>query len=257
MNSERIAMDTNLAETGTPLLRGSRVPNHVSYRQVRQNVRALLSVPRGEADPMVPSCPEWTLRGLVAHLAGVAAMAIGRLSGSLTVPAASSADMGVLDLLDVWDRLGAEADQLLADRGGRSGSILVMDAFTHELDIRYAIGAALPGEHPAFACAFEVLASGFAAAVGDHDLPALRLSTGTTGWTIGAGDPAATVTADRYDLYRSLAGRRTHEQIAAMDWDRDSHRWLPAFTWGPFSPPGLPVETVAMNAERAKRAGAA
>src|SRR5690348_1063214 len=50
VNSERIAMDTNLAEAGTPLLRASRVPNHVSYRQVRQNVRALLSVPRAETD---------------------------------------------------------------------------------------------------------------------------------------------------------------------------------------------------------------
>lgn len=48
-----------------------------------------------------------------------------------------------------------------------------MDAFTHELDARYAIGAELPDEHPAFPGAFELLANGFAA--------------------------AATVTAPRYD----------------------------------------------------------
>ena len=119
-----------------------------------------------------------------------------------------------------------------------------MDAFTHELDIRYAIGAGLPAEHPAFAGAFEVLANGFAGSVADHDLPALRLSTGSTQWTVGLGEPAATVTAGRYDLYRSLAGRRSHEQIAALRWDRDSHRWLPAFTWGPFTPPDSAVEPV-------------
>jgi uncharacterized protein (TIGR03083 family) len=235
-------MDMSLDEIGLPTLRGERVPNHECYRHVRDNVVALLSEPRDVEDPVVPACPEWTLRGLVAHLVGVAAMAIGRLSGFPPVQSQSSAGMGIPELLEIWQRLGAEADRLLADSGGRSGSILVMDAFTHELDVRYAIGAALPEEHAAFAGAFEMLANGFAAAVIDHDLPALRLNTGSTQWTVGIGEPAATVTAPRYDLFRSLAGRRSHDQITGMDWDRDSHRWLPAFTWGPFVPPASPVE---------------
>jgi uncharacterized protein (TIGR03083 family) len=235
-------MDMSLDEIGLPTLRGQRVPNHECYRHVRESVVALLSEARQVEDPIVPACPEWTLRGLVAHLVGVASMAIGRLSGFPPVQSTSSAGMGIPELLAIWERLGPEADQLLAESGGRSGSILVMDAFTHELDVRYAIGAALPDEHAAFANAFEVLANGFAAAVIDHGLPALRLSTGSTQWTVGTGEPAATVTASRYDLYRSLAGRRSHQQITAMDWDRDSHRWLPAFSWGPFLPPASAVE---------------
>ena len=238
-------MTTNLGEAGTPTLRGDRPPNHECYRQVRDNVIELL----GSADPAgsaaVPSCPEWTVRDLVAHLAGVAATAIGRLSGWPSFPRSSSATMDLPELLTVWQELDAEADLLLAERGDRCGNILLMDAFTHELDIRYAIGAEPPGEHPAFAGAFEVLANGFAAAVDDHQLPALRLSTGSTQWTVGTGSPAATLTADRYDIYRSLAGRRSHRQITALDWDRDSHRWLPAFTWGPFTPPATAVEPAA------------
>jgi uncharacterized protein (TIGR03083 family) len=241
-------MYTNLGEAGTPTLRGSRPPNHECYRQVRENVTELLGAAAPEGDVPVPSCPEWTLRGLVTHLVGVAATSIGRLSGWPSAPRASSADMGLPELLTTWKELGAEVDLLLADRGDRAGNILVMDAFTHELDIRYAIGAELPGEHPAFPGAFEVLANGFACAVDDHQLPALRLSTGTTQWTVGTGEPVATVTANRYDIYRSLAGRRSHRQITSMDWDRDSHRWLPAFTWGPFTPPGAAVEPVAGTA---------
>ncbi|MFC4856981.1 maleylpyruvate isomerase family mycothiol-dependent enzyme [Actinophytocola glycyrrhizae] len=237
-------MDTKLYEVGTPTLRGERVPNHESYRYVRGSVLELLRAPRVVEDPVVPSCPEWTLRGLVTHLVGVAATSIGRLSGYPSAQPSSSSDMDIPELLAAWDRLGAEVDVLLAERGGRTGSILAMDAFTHELDIRYAIGAALPREHPAFAGAFEVLANGFAAAVSDHGLPALRLSTVSTQWIVGDGAPAATLTADRYDLYRSLAGRRSHAQITALDWDRGSHRWLPAFTWGPFTPPATPVEPV-------------
>ena len=238
-------MDTSLYEIGRPALRGERAPNHVSYQQVRRNVTEVLTAAGTEANPSVPSCPEWTLRELVAHLVGVTATSIGRLSGWPSVRPSSSADMGVAELLSTWEELGAEADLLLAERGGRAGSILVMDAFIHELDIRHAIGAGLPDEHPAFAVAFQVLANGFADAVVAHRLPALRLSDGSTQWTVGDGDPAATVTASRHDLCRSLAGRRSHDQIAALDWDRDSHRWLPAFTWGPFTPPDSQVEPLA------------
>ncbi|MGB3442432.1 MAG: maleylpyruvate isomerase family mycothiol-dependent enzyme [Actinophytocola sp.] len=238
-------MDTKLDEVGTPTLRGDRAANHECYRQVRSNVTQLLTQARPVDDPVVPACPEWTLRGLVTHLVGVAAMAIGRMSGWPSVQPSSSADMDIPELLAAWERLGKEADLLLADAGGRRGSILVMDAFTHELDIRYAIGAELPHSHPAFASAFEVLANGFAAAVSDNDLPALCLSTGSTQWTVGHGEPSATVVASRYDLYRSLAGRRSHAQITELEWTRDSHRWLPAFTWGPFTPPAAPVEPVA------------
>ena len=241
-------MDTQLDEVGAPTLRGDRIPNHECYRQVRRNVAELLAQPRPVADPVVPACPDWTLRGLLTHLVCVAAAAIGRMSGWLPAQASSSssADMGIPELVATWERLGAEADLLLADTGGRCGNILVMDAFTHELDIRYAIGAELPAAHPAFAGAFGVLANGFAAAVSDHGLPTLRLSSGSTQWTIGEGEPAATLTATRYDLYRSLAGRRSHHQITALDWNRDSHRWLPAFTWGPFTPPAAPVEPVGL-----------
>lgn len=237
-------MDTTLNEVGAPTLRGDRVPNHESYRHVRRSVAELLAPPRPIDDPVVPACPEWTLRGLLTHLVGVAAAAIGRLSGWPAAHSSSSADIDIPELLATWEELGAEVDLLLADAGGRVGNILVMDAFTHELDIRYAIGAGLPEEHPAFAGAFAVLVNGFAAAVHDHGLPALRLSSGRTQWTIGAGAPAATLTATRFDLYRSLAGRRSHHQITALDWDRGSHRWLPAFTWGPFTPPVSPVEPV-------------
>jgi hypothetical protein len=131
---------------------------------------------------------------------------------------------------------------LFTEHGDRSGDLLVMDAFTHEVDIRYALGAEPPAEHPAFAGSFQVLASGLADSMTAHHLPALRLSTGSTQWIVGDGEPAATVTADSFDLVRSLAGRRTHEQIAALDWDRDPNPWLPAFGWGPFIPPESPVE---------------
>ncbi|MPZ81280.1 MAG: maleylpyruvate isomerase family mycothiol-dependent enzyme [Actinophytocola sp.] len=235
-------MDTSLHELGQPTMRGVRVPNQIAYRHVRESVTELLSTNEVDVRVTVPSCPQWTIQDLLGHLVNVTALAIGQLSGWPAARATPPTHMDTVGLLDEWARLGTTADQLIADCGGRAGTILVMDTFTHELDLRYALGADLPDEHSAFAGAFEVLATGFANSVTAHRLPAVRLSSGDTQWTIGHGEPTATLTADRYDLYRSLAGRRTHDQITALDWDRDSHRWLPAFTWGPFCPPESPVE---------------
>lgn len=240
-------MNTKLDEVGAFMSHGDRIPNHECYRHVRDNVTELLSgAGPAEEKLVVPACPEWTLWEMLAHLVCVATAAIGKLSGGLSAASSSSRGMDIPSLLARWHELGAEVDALLADAHGRPGNILVMDAFTHELDIRYAIGAELPAAHPAFVPSFTVLANGFGAAVSDHGLPALRLSTGGTQWTVGDGEPEATVTATRYDLYRSLAGRRSHHQITALGWDRGSHRWLPAFTWGPFTPPVEPVETVGL-----------
>ncbi len=91
-------MHGKLDEAGTPTLRGERVPNHECYAHVRRNVIELLAAPRPVADPVVPACPEWTLRDLVTHLVGVAAATVGRLSGRLSPQPSSSADMDLTEL---------------------------------------------------------------------------------------------------------------------------------------------------------------
>lgn len=217
------------------------VPNHVAYRAAVQNVTRLVADHAIPDTLPIPACPEWTARDLVAHLAGVCALAIGRTSAWPQVTR-SSAELDIGGLAEEWARMAEQAQSVLAACGDRRGSIMVLDAFTHELDLRYAAGVALPAEHPAFSRAFEVLLNGFSAEVVAHDLPAVLIAVDGRQWKAGVGEPAATLSGDRYDIYRSLAGRRTHEQITRLRWSRDSHRWLPAFTWGPFHPPAQPVE---------------
>ncbi|MFD0205215.1 MULTISPECIES: maleylpyruvate isomerase N-terminal domain-containing protein [Saccharothrix] len=52
------------------------------------------------------------------------------------------------------------------------------------------------------------------------------------------------LTASRHDLHRTLTGRRSHQQITALDWSGDPSRWLPAFTWGPFAAPTEPGDVL-------------
>jgi uncharacterized protein (TIGR03083 family) len=217
------------------------VSNDVAYQQVRANVAQLLD---GSPDIglTVPACPEWTVQDLLAHLVHVSGIIGDRLAGT-TTPAPPDG-LGVDDLLAEWDTRGRTVDPLLAEV--KRGTIGVMDAYTHELDIRYALGASLPVDHPidhpAYPGAIEVLIGGLSKSVAGHGLPAVRVRTEGVDQVAGQGEPVATVSGEPLELYRSLAGRRTHEQIAALSWTADPQQWLPAFAWGPFRPPEKPAE---------------
>ncbi|MCP2270997.1 maleylpyruvate isomerase family mycothiol-dependent enzyme [Actinokineospora diospyrosa] len=213
------------------------VPNNIAYGHVRETVTALLTENPDLADTPVPACPGWTARDLFAHLVEVCDHAMGQLTGTPRIPPFTAKGMDIPQIAQAWAERAEEADRLLADGGGRLGRVGVMDAFTHELDLRYALGLPLPIDtHPAVPRAFDVVISGLSASITTHDLPALLVRTPTETWIAGEGDPAATLSGDRLTIYRALAGRRAPAAIAELDWTGDPHRWIPAFTWGPFAP---------------------
>ncbi|SFW72163.1 maleylpyruvate isomerase family mycothiol-dependent enzyme [Amycolatopsis australiensis] len=213
-------------------------PDFVGYPEVRRGVRALLAARADVRERRVPACPEWTVADLLGHLAAIAGRVVERHGG--TPPARTDART-VPELLDHWDTVGEDLDRRLAAAGGRSGEVMVMDAYTHELDLRAALGVPPPAEHAAWAPSFEVLVRGFSGSVAGRGLPALRLRTPAgSEWTAGAGRPVATVTAPAHDLYRALAGRRSLAQLAALEWSAAPGPWLDAFSWGPFAPPAWP-----------------
>ena len=53
------------------------------------------------------------------------------------------------------------------------------------------------------------------------------LRDGTKEWTVGDGPPAGCVTADRYELFRMVSGRRSADRIATYDWTTDPAPYLP------------------------------
>lgn len=221
----------------------ARVTDDIAYRTVRENIEALLADPEVAGDARVPACPEWTVRDLVAHLVDNTVGAFRR--ASVEPPEVPAADASVEQLLDAWLRLGEGVDVHLRARDGERGpSLLVMDAFTHEIDLRYAVGASVPAEHVAYPRALGLLTGGFGESVRRHGLPSVRVVCDGAEWVCGPGEPAVTLTASRHDLHRALTGRRSHEQITALGWSGDPSRWLPAFTWGPFAPPTEPGDVL-------------
>jgi Mycothiol maleylpyruvate isomerase N-terminal domain len=207
----------------------NRAPSHVAYRTTRQNIADLVLVPRDVAGVQVPACPEWTVRDLVAHVAGNCVSRVGQ-------PMAGN-DAGLVDILDVWQRAAEEIERGVA-AGTEDIGVMLVDSFTHELDLHAALGVSPPADHPAYPWAFDVVVDGLDRSITAQGIPALRLVCNEASWVVGACNPTASLTATRYDLYRSLTGRRTAEQIGELDWSEDPSLWLPGFYWGPFAQPG-------------------
>ena len=243
-------MTVDQRESGLPVDSEGPAVRPAAYRRVRENVVRLVSEHRTAIDRTVPACPAWTVRDLVEHLTGNCLKAVRRAKGQEPAveppPSAQTAD--VAELLGYWEKRADELERIVAAGAAEMSDVLVADAFTHEVDIRYSLGAPLPTAHPAFPLVMAFGTWGVGRALEAHGLPAIRVELDGRSWLAGAGEPQVTVTGHPYDVLRSFSGRRTHAQVAGLSWSADPSRWLPALTWGPFTPPTRPVEDAVATA---------
>jgi hypothetical protein len=94
---------------------------------------------------------------------------------------------------------------------------LLTDLTVHQQDIYGALGIQRDRE----SAPIKIGLSGYIATMGwrltGANLAPLRVDLGDKSYVAGEGEPAATVRASRYELFRATAGRRSPEQIAAGD----------------------------------------
>jgi uncharacterized protein (TIGR03083 family) len=212
-----------------------------AYRVVCERVDALVRGRDGIAELTVPACPGWTIRQVVAHLAGVAEDIVSlNLEEKGTAPWADAqvdrlGGHSIDDLLDLW---GQSLDTVAAHLDLASGAgvcQLVFDTLTHEHDIRGALSE--PGSRSgdlAFTAAL-----GFVTTMGDQfirqaGLQALRLSTPTMG-CVQLGDPHTErghveLSVSDFETLRAFGGRRSVGQLLALPWHGDPTDLMPAFT---------------------------
>ena len=208
-------------------------PNGALYRDGRNR---FIDVVR-DADPATPvaTCPKWTVKDVLAHVAGIPAdILAGRIDGVATDPwTAAQVEArraaSVADIADEWQQSGAQVDEMV-DSFGPTGAQLLFDLTTHELDVRAAVGAPFPDDLEVYDVALDFVMANLLA-----DAP-LRFVAGDRTWT-GTGEARATLTTTKREMIRAIAGRRSREQIAAMDWTGDPTPFLDAFASGPFTFP--------------------
>ena len=212
-----------------------------AYRLVRGRIDALVRGRDGIGDLAVPACPGWTIRQVIAHLAGVAQDIVAlNLETKGTRPWADAqvarlGERSIDDLLDLWGQSLDAVSANLALASDPGVCQLVFDTLTHEHDIRGALGE--PGSR-AGDLAFKA-ALGFVATMGDQfirqaELPTLRLTTPTIG-SVQLGDPHAArghvaLSVSDFEALRAFGGRRSVAQLRALPWDGDPTNLMPAFT---------------------------
>jgi uncharacterized protein (TIGR03083 family) len=200
-----------------------------AYTSLRSRVVDLVRAkPADTVDRPVPHCPSWTVGDLLAHMVGAPEdILAGRLDGVAT-DAWTQAQVDRLrgesldDLADAWVSTAQEFDVVLPMIPAPMNSQLVLDATTHEHDLRHALG--VPGARDDLAV---TVALGFVLHTADEASP------GLAGQLLSSG-------IDDFDLLRACSGRRSREQIAALGFDPDLAATMVAGS--PVSLPSAPVD---------------
>src|SRR3954452_11410911 len=211
------------------------------YDEARGRVVHLVQdVDDDTARQQVPGTPEWTVHDVVAHLAAIPSDIVsGRLKGvpgpddtRQQVEARRSAP--IRERLDEWSEHAPAVVELA--RAGLIPAPLAIDAITHEQDLRGALHAAHLDDDAALRFAVTGYSMGVAHRIKTAELPPLRLHDPARGFdaSCGEGEPAATVSASEFELFRAVAGRRSRAQVAAFDWTGDRTPYLEVFcVFGP------------------------
>jgi uncharacterized protein (TIGR03083 family) len=193
----------------------------VAYRGVRERVTGIVAaLDRGADEAPVPATPSWRIHDLLAHLVGVSRDAVeGRLDGVSTdawtaAQVERRRDAATEALLAEWDEYGPRFERRLGRLPDSAAGRAVLDAVSHEHDLRQATG--LPGARASDAVS---VAFDWACGARPRSTPALRFVTEAGERVAGECEPVATVTATRFELLRASTGRRTREEVVAYGWD--------------------------------------
>ncbi|WP_020578526.1 maleylpyruvate isomerase family mycothiol-dependent enzyme [Actinopolymorpha alba] len=198
-------------------------------------VRIVALIRAGDPGAPVAACPGWTAKDLISHLAGGLGDFLTRRFeveegddfGERTVR--ERRDQSVEDALAEWQRHRATADELLASP---MGGVLVAEVVSHEHDLRTALGQPGARDEPGVRAALERPLQEVDRKRREAGGAAVRLVVdGATEQVIGAGEPAATLRVSAFELLRTISGRRTKDQVRALDWSvDDATPYLPALT---------------------------
>ena len=225
-----------------------------AYQQAQQALTGLVRGRDGDVlDTHVPACPLWTVGDVVRHLAGIARDVVagalptdfnpieswqtteGQQAGDAYTDnhVQSRRDVPMQSVIDDWDATTAELLAILRKERPAPQSMAflevvpVSDIAVHLQDVRGALRQPGDRDSQALRLALAAYAVGAGMRFSARGLPALRIRYGDRERVVGVGEPLATWTGDRFEVFRALAGRRSNAQIQAMQWEGDPEPFVP------------------------------
>lgn len=196
-----------------------------------------------DPDTPVPTCPLWTVRNVLSHVAGIPAdILAGNVDGAATDPWTAAQvearrELSIEEICSEWHETGPRIDGMI-DGFGRTGEQLLVDLTTHEFDVRHALGKPGPKDLAVWDIGVDFgAAMVLDAAVAARGLEPMAVRVGDRSWRLGGegeGDVRTTLSTTAFELVRALTGRRSRAQVAALDWSADPAPYLVAFEDGIF-----------------------
>jgi uncharacterized protein (TIGR03083 family) len=187
----------------------------LAYLEFRHRVASLIrEIPESQATLSVPLCPDWEVSSVISHMVGVPEdILAGRMEG-VTTDAWTQAQVdrhegeSLSQLADALLATAVEFDVVLPHIPSPTNSQMVMDAVTHEHDLRHAVGRA-----------------------GAQDSLAVNVALG---WLLNMVEGKAPDLAQElldsgvshYELMRSLTGRRSVDQMKQIGVDGEQIKLL-------------------------------
>lgn len=171
-----------------------------------------------------PAAPDWRVRDIVAHLSGVTAdINAGNLDGVATDAwtarqVDARRDWSVDRLLEEWDTEGAKVEAVMPTLPEFALGQMTMDAATHEQDIRGGLGRPGARDCEAIEVGFDWGVAVLASMCDEADTTML-VQTEAGSAMVGSGARQVGLRVDRYELFRTMTGRRSAEQIRTFRWD--------------------------------------
>jgi len=211
------------------------------YLEGRDRISNLvLALDAGAEGAPVPACPGWTLRDAVAHVTGIMDDSLaGNLEGVgsdawTRAQIAKRAGRSVEQIVEEWRDLCDQAAVLFETLPPPVTQSLVGDLTTHEHDIRGGLVNRDARDTDSVDLALDWYARSFTKRVLDAGLPMVKVVAGEREWTRGDDAPTLAVTGSPFELLRSLTGRRTADEVAALEWSGDPSAYVPlasAYGW--------------------------
>lgn len=193
-----------------------------------------------QLDAPLAATPPWAVLDGYRHLAGVCADFLdGRLDGAGTpdwtaAQLVARATRSVEEVCSEWASRGPELDARLA-AAGQALAFLAFDAWTHEQDIRAAVGRNGVRDDDLVPALASLALTTFAPRYSGGGAPAISVILDGQPHALGEGEPAATLDTTAYELLRIIFGRRSEAQINAAGWSGDCAKPIDAIHL--FDPP--------------------
>ena len=199
-----------------------------AYAAGRARISALVAdLDEQRANTIVPCCPEWTVKDVVAHVTGICGdMLAGNLDGLATDPwtaaqVAARRHRPVAEIVAEWGELGPQVEAMIPAVPIEPARMLVGDLATHEHDVRGALSAPGARDSDAVAIGISFIVPNFLAAGAGQGLPPLRVQADDSEWVTDGSRPETSVSADRFELLRAMTGRRSPSQLRQLTWSGD------------------------------------